>query len=100
MNANTVVSIDELRQNLAQLVGQVMYGQDRILIKKYDQKAAVLLSVEDYEKLLDPTKRLSQAQWDKAFAFFKTIKAKTNQNGLEEAIGKAVEEVRAAKRND
>ncbi len=100
MIANAVVSIDEFRQNLAQIVGRVMYGQDRILIKKYDRDAAVLMSTVDYEKLLDPTKRLSKSDWNNKIAFFDSIKKKTNQDGLEEAVDVAVKAVRTAKKND
>lgn len=59
---NNSVSIDEFRSNLAELIGRVMYGSNIIIIKKYNREAAVVLSVEEYEKLLDPTKRLSEAR--------------------------------------
>ncbi|MDP2672125.1 MAG: type II toxin-antitoxin system prevent-host-death family antitoxin [Candidatus Daviesbacteria bacterium] len=34
-----------------------MYGQTRVVIKKYNRDAAVLLSVEEYERLVNPAKR-------------------------------------------
>ncbi len=101
MLKNTV-SIEEFRVNLADLVGQVMYGKDRVIIRKYNKDAAVLLSLEDYEKLLDPTKRLSKIEWVKAAQKLAGVRNKLPQSGskrIEREIKKAVQDVRAKKRN-
>lgn len=98
---SSVVSIDELRNNLAELIGRVMYGKDRVVIKKYKREAAILMSVEEYEKLVDPAQRLSEGQWEGRFRLIDRIKKrlqKVNQKALEAEINKAVQEVRAAKR--
>lgn len=98
----SVVSIDEFRTNLAELIGRVMYGRDRVVIKKYNRDAAVLLSVDEYEKLVDPAKRFSKGEWDSKFALIDKIKERipeVDQEVLEDEIAKAVKEVRAAKRN-
>ena len=95
------VSVDEFRTNLANFLGRVMYGRDRIVIKKYNRDAAILMSVEEYEKLVDPTKRFSKKQWEGKFAVIDKIKLRTrdvDQDVLEAEITKAVGEVRAAKR--
>lgn len=100
---NNSVSVEEFRSNLAQLIGRVMYGKDRIMIKKYNRAAAVLLSVEDYEKLLDPTKRLNQNQWDKAVKKLETIRAnipEINPSVIEKEVVRAVQNVRAKKKNN
>lgn len=97
-----VVSIDELRTNLAELIGRVMYGRDRVVIKKYNRDAAVLLSIEEYEKLADPAKRFSKKQWENKFALMGKIKERipeADQKVLEDEIANAVKEVRAAKRS-
>ena len=73
---NNAVSIDELRSNLSEFIGRVMYGKDRVIIKKYNREAAVLLSLDEYEKLMDPTKRLSKSQWGKAVQKLDGIRAK------------------------
>jgi len=96
-----VVSIDELKTNLAELIGRVMYGKERITIKKYNKNAAVLLSVQEYEKLVDPAKRLNRKQWQNKFVLMDKIKERipgTDQKQLEEAITEAVKKVRTAKR--
>ena len=95
---NNIVSIEEFRVNLADLVGRVMYGKDRIIIKKYNRDAAVLLSVDDYEKLLDPTKRLSKSQWNDAVQKLESIRADipdANPEDIQKDVYRAVEEVRS-----
>lgn len=97
----SIVSVDEFRTNLAELIGRVMYGKDQIIIKKYNRDAAVLINVEDYEKLLDPTKRLSSARWKDKFKIIDKIRAsmpEIDPNVLEKEIDRTVKEVRAEKR--
>lgn len=99
----SIVSINELRTNLAELISRVMYGQDRVVIKKYNRNAAVLMSVEDYEKLLDPAKRFSKSKWVNKFALMDKIKERipaVDQAILESEVESALKEVRASKRKD
>ena len=94
------VSIDEFRTNLADLIGRVMYGKDRIVIKKYNREAAILLSLEEYERLIDPTKRLSKARWKEKFKTIDRIREsmpEIDQKLIEKEVAKAVKEVRAQK---
>lgn len=100
LNTNTV-SIDELRSNLADIVNRVTYAKDRIVVKKYNRDAAILISVDEYEKLVDPTKRLSESEWQKSFKRLDEIRAKmpkVDPEELEKEIDRAVKEVRAEKR--
>lgn len=100
---NTAVSIEEFRSNLAELIGRVMYGRDRIIIKKYNKDAAVLLSVDEYEKLIDPAKRFSKGEWDSKFALIGRIRERipeVDQEVLESEIARVVKEVRVAKRKN
>ena len=102
MLKNTV-SIEEFRVNLADLVGRVMYGKDRVIIKKYNRDAAVLLGVEDYEKLLDPTKRLSKTQWNDAVQKLDSIRAdipEADPDEVQKEVDEAVREVRADQNNN
>lgn len=97
MLKNTV-SIEEFRVNLADLVGRVMYGKDRVIIKKYNRDAAVLLSVDDYEKLLNPTKRLSKSQWSDAVRKLDSIRVdipEADPDEIQNEVNQAVQEVRA-----
>lgn len=95
------VSVDQLRTNLSQLIGQVMYGNDKVIIKKYNREAAVLLSLDEYEKLVDPTKRFTPQDWQKKFSLMDKIKKrvpKNNQESLAADIEQAIVEVRAQKK--
>lgn len=101
MNLSSV-SIDEFRANLASFIGRVMYGNDKIVIKKYNKEAAVLLSADEYEKLLDPTKRLSKDEWDKTVLELEDLTKDVppvKPAVLEREIAKAIREVRAEKRH-
>lgn len=100
---NNSVSIDEFRSNLAELIGKVMYGKDRIMIKKYNHNAAVLLSVEDYEKLIDPTKRLSPARWKAKYKTIDKIRESIpdiQPAAIEREVHKAIQAVRTEKQTE
>ena len=78
-----------------------MYGNDRVVIKKYNRDAAILLNLGEYERLVDPTKRFSKEEWASKFRFIDKIKiriSKADQNILQTEIEKAVKEVRATKK--
>ncbi len=93
-----IVSIEEFRLNLADFVGRVMYGKNRVIIKKYNRDAAVLLSVEEYEKLLDPTKRLNKSQWNEAVQKLESLRAdmpQTAPDKIQNEINHAIQDVRA-----
>lgn len=47
------VSAEELRINLANYLGRVMYADDMIVVKKYNRDAAVILSPRMLRRLLD-----------------------------------------------
>lgn len=62
MSNTTAVSIDELRSNLADIINRVTYAKDRIIVKKHNRDVAMIISLDEYEKIMDPTKRLSESQ--------------------------------------
>lgn len=98
---NTSVSIDEFRSNLADMLGRVMYGKNRIIIKKYNREAAVLLSLDEYEKLLDPTKRLTKKSWQESVEKLDKLREDIpdiDPDVLESEVNRAVIEVRAEKK--
>ncbi|MBI2028832.1 type II toxin-antitoxin system Phd/YefM family antitoxin [Candidatus Gottesmanbacteria bacterium] len=97
----TQVSIDELRTNLAEIIGRVMYGNSQVVVKKYNREAAVIISKEEYEMLKDPTKRLTRKEWEKMFKTIDKIRDRIpvkDQKKLEAEIDRAVREVRAEKK--
>ena len=100
LNTNTV-SIDELRSNLADIVNRVTYAKDRVVVKKHNRDVAMIISLDEYEKLMDPTKRLSESQWQESWKRLDAIRAKmpkVDPEELDREIDKAVEEVRVEKR--
>lgn len=99
---NNAVSIDELRSNLADIVNRVTYAKDRIVVRRYNRDAAIIISLDEYEKLMDPTKRLSKAEWDNSVRKLGSIRNSLPSNDpelLDREIDKAVEEVRDDKRS-
>ncbi len=98
---DNIVSIDELRSNLADIINRVTYANDKVVVKKYNREAAVLISLDEYEKLLDPRKRLSKTAWEKSFKKLDKIRAripKMDPVELDKIIDEEVEVVRAEKR--
>lgn len=95
------VSIDELRSNLADIINRVTYANDRVVVKKHNREVAMIISLDEYEKLMDPTKRLTKLKWDehvKKLDEFRARIPKFDPKEMEKAIDEAVEEVRAEKR--
>jgi len=97
---STQVTIDDFRTNLADIIGKVMYGNNRVVIKKYNRQAAVLISINDYQKLTDPTKKYSPQEWLSKFAVFEDVKNKNagkDPEEIEKDVAQAVKDVRAQK---
>lgn len=100
LNTNTV-SIDELRSNLADIVNRVTYAQDRVVVKKHNREVALIISLDEYEKIMNPTKRLSRSQWDEHAKKLDSIRNKIpayDPDELDRIIDEEVEAVRAKKR--
>lgn len=98
---NNSVSIDELRSNLADIVNRVTYANDKVIVNKYNRDVAIIISLDEYEKLLDPTKRLTDAQWEKSVKKLDQLRSKIppfDPEKMEKAIDQAVQEVRAKKK--
>lgn len=93
-----IVSLDEFRKNLSDIVGRVMYGNQTVLVQKHHKTGVIVLSEKEYESLRDPRKRFSSKQdWDKLFILTDKIRdrmsAKDQQN-LEKIVDEEVKAVR------
>lgn len=100
LNSNPV-SIDELRTNLADIINRVTYANDRVVVRKHNRDVAMIVSLDEYEKLMDPTKRLSESEWQESWKRLDEIRAKMpkiDPEKLDREIDRAVEEVRVEKR--
>lgn len=51
--APKVISAKDIRSRLGEVINQVAYGRQPYLITRHDKPAVIMLSVEDYEDLLD-----------------------------------------------
>lgn len=95
------VSIDELRSNLADIVSRVTYANDRVVVKRHNREVALIISLDEYEKLMDPTKRLNEKEWADNVKKLDELRDKIPQvdpQEMEKAIDEAVREIRAEKK--
>ena len=100
----TVVSLDELRKNLTDIAGQVMYGNATIRVRKYKREGMVLMSEGEYERveklLINPGKRFTKEEWDRGFNLMDKMRTNTGKfpvKKVETAIDKALTYVRQKK---
>jgi antitoxin YefM len=102
MISNISVSIDELRSNLADIVNRVTYAKDKVVVKKHNRDVALIISLDEYEKLMDPTKRLSRLEWGKHARRLDRLRGNIpsqDPSELDKIIGEEVKAVRAKKKS-
>lgn len=95
------VSIEDFRTNLADYINRVRYGKDRIVVNKYNKKAAILISPQEYEWLTDPTSRFTKKEWREKFQVFEDIKVDAQDidlSEIEQDIAEALKIVRRKRR--
>lgn len=87
-----VISLDEFRKNLSDIVARVMYGYHTVLIQKHNKRGVIVMSEKEYEDLKDPRKRFaSKNDWEKLFVLTDKIRDRmTNQN--QKKLGKILDE--------
>jgi|tagenome__1003787_1003787.scaffolds.fasta_scaffold20451409_1 prevent-host-death family protein len=99
-----VVSLEEFRKNLSDIVFRVMYGDQTVVVQKHSKPGVIVMSEREYENLRDPRKRFSsQAEWDSFFVKLDTIKAGMSEKEheeLQQIIDEEVQAVRAEKRQN
>lgn len=96
-----VVSLDEFRKNLSDIVSRVMYGDQTVFVQKHNKKGVIVISEKEYENLKDPRKRFtSKADWDKFFVLADKIRSRISekdQKNLEKILSEEVKSLRAEK---
>lgn len=97
-----VVSLDEFRKNLSDIMARVMYGDQIVLVQKHNKTGVVVISEKEYESLKDPRKRFaSKKDWDKFFIFTDNIRermSEKDQRELEKIVDEEVKTVRSQKK--
>jgi prevent-host-death family protein len=87
------LSAKEARDRFAEILGQVHFGKDTVIVEKAGKPVAAVIDMERYE-------RLARA-WDEPFAILDRIRARNRDKHSEQVesnIAAAVAEVRAASR--
>ena len=96
-----VVSLDEFRKNLSDIVSIVMYGDQTVLVRKHNKTGVIVMSEKEYESLKNPRKRFSSLKdWDKFFLLTDKIRSRISekkQGNSEKLIDQEVKAVRAKK---
>jgi|SRR3990167_9406188 len=97
-----IVSLDEFRKNLSDIVGNVMYGNQTVLVQKHNRTGVVVISQREYESLRDPRKRFtSQEDWDRLFILTDKVRGRMSpkeQKELEKVVNEEVKAVRELKK--
>lgn len=67
------VSIAELRSQLADIVNTIRFANDVVVVTKNNKRAAVIVSPDEYDRLIAPSKRFTQKERQKALANLDTL---------------------------
>jgi prevent-host-death family protein len=59
---NTRVSIGQVKRDISELVNRVSYAGERIILTSRGKPKAVLINIEDYERLLKSENRATDIQ--------------------------------------
>ena len=95
------IPLKNVREQLSDLVSRVTYGDQKVVITKFGKPVAALVTFDDYEKLMNPAKRFTKDEWEKGFEFIDKARANSKKYPkveVEQAIDRAVSEVRKSKR--
>lgn len=87
------MSAKEARDRFAEVLGQVHYGKDTVIVEKQGKPMVAVIDMDRYERLM--------MAWDKPFAVIDRIRDKNRDKdpeGIQKDVAAAVAEVRAARR--
>lgn len=101
MSATTHVTIPDFQSNIPYFMGKVFSGQNKIVIGEpvTKGKSAVLISMDEYRKLRDPSLLYSDKQWNDLFMIFDKTKEK-NKSKTAVKLQEDIEEAISAVRNE
>lgn len=95
------LTLKDVRNQLSDLVSKVAYGDQKVVITKFGKPIAALVTLKDYEKLMNPAKRFSESEWNKGFSLLDKARKNTKnypQEEVRQVVCQAVNEVRGLKR--
>jgi prevent-host-death family protein len=96
---NQTVTLKEVREQLSELVARVAYGDQKVVITKFGKPLAAIVNFEDYEKLMNPSSRFTDEEWEKGFEFITKAQDASKDISDEEA-DKIIEREIAAVRSE
>ena len=101
-NAAVTVSAEELRINLADYLARVRYADTLVVVERYNQECAYIISPKMLRRLIDSSKA-NKADRESAIQRFMAVLDKVPDNGLSEdevadIAQNAIDEVRASKK--
>ena len=83
MGTEVQIAIGQVRRDISELVNRVAYGGERVILTSRGRPKAVLVSLDDLEKLRDREKGQRQSAWQE----WKKESARLNQIILAETKG-------------
>lgn len=98
---NLQVRAQDARNNFADMLNRAVYGQKPVVITRFNKPAAVLMDYVAYERLMNPSLRFTGNEWEKGFAVFDQIRAKTkglSPASITSVVNQAVADVRRKNR--
>jgi len=87
------MSAKEARDHFAEVLGQVSYGKDTIIVEKQGKPVVVVIDVERYERLM--------RTYDEPFTVLDRIRSRNRDKDpaqIARTVAEAVAEVRASRR--
>lgn len=98
---NQTLPLKNVREQLSDLVSRVAYGDQKVVITKFGKPVAALVTIDDYEKIMNPAKRFTKREWNEGFTLMDKARKNSKKYPPEEvtqAIDQAVDKVRKYKR--
>jgi len=100
----TVVTLDEFRENLSDLVGQVMRDNQIIRVGKHNKIGVIVLNEQEYKRLKAPQQHFSSKKdSDKLFIVADKVRermSEEDQKDLNQILDEEIQAVRSNMKHD
>lgn len=92
-----LISAQDARNKFSEMLNTAVYGKKSVVITRFDKPQAVLMDYQEFERLMNPRLRYSDAAWEQGFSVFDRIRAKnktTSSQHIEQVVNDAVKKAR------
>ncbi len=96
----TIIPISELKQRTGKVLHKAVMDRQDVIIEKYGQEYAVLLSMERYQELLDAAKLRVKEQFLKAQKEVHAATANIPADEIDTVVAEAIRESRTERAVD